>query len=207
MRAEAIPSYLEDILSALNPDGSLTIRDTPPQISCRTLPSPLSELEARFYYAGLSMPLVARSSTTPWEVPTGPETYQKWQELLAAIDKPFHSDWKDDVASKREALLDSIKLKELGPASRHPIGKIWKDLGTKVRDLLASMEVKWSSIQVCRIGWEEWPIPVILWIGVKPGSLSGEYGLVVASECHKLLVEHDITDVDVEITESVVTRL
>ena len=40
-----------------------------------------------------------------------------------------------------------------------------------------------------------------------PGSLSGEYGVVVTSECNKLLVEHDITDVDVEIRESIVRWL
>ena len=209
MRGEPIPSHLEALLLALNPDGSLTIRDTPPQTSCRTLPSPLSELEARFYYTGLySAPtLVARSSTTPWEVPTSPETYQKLQELLAALNKPYDLDWRDDVTSKRGALLDSIKLKGLNPAGSHPLSKVWEDnLGPKVRALLDSMEVKWTSINVLRIGREEWFIPAILWIGVLPGSLSGEYGVVVASECHKLLIEYDITDVDVEICESVVRR-
>ena len=94
MRGVPIPYHLEALLLALDPDGSLTIRDTPPQVSYRVLPSPLSELEAKFYYAGLfSAPiLVARSRTTPWEVPTGPDTYQKLQELLAAINKPFDLD-------------------------------------------------------------------------------------------------------------------
>ena len=91
MRGEPIPSHLEALLLALNPDGPLTLRDIPPHAFCRTLPSPLSELEAKFYCAGLfsAPPLVARSSTTPLEVPTSPETYQKLQELLAAINKPF----------------------------------------------------------------------------------------------------------------------
>ena len=108
-----IPSYLTALLSALNPDGSLTVRDTTPQASCRVLPSPLSELEAKFYYAGLfAAPiLVARTSTAPWKVPTGPETYQKLQELRATINKPFDLDREAEIASKREALLDSIKSK------------------------------------------------------------------------------------------------
>ena len=91
MRGEPIPSHLEALLLALNPDGFLTLRDIPPHAFCRTLPPPLSELEAKFYYAGLfsAPPLVARSSTTPLEVPTSPETYQRLQELLAAINKPF----------------------------------------------------------------------------------------------------------------------
>jgi hypothetical protein len=39
-----------------------------------------------------------------------------------------------------------------------------------------------------------------------PASLSGGYGVVVASKCQELLVECDIGDVNVEITKSVVTR-
>ena len=64
-----------------------------PQTSCRTLPSPLSELEAKFYYAGLhSAPvLVARTGTTPWEVPTGPGTYQKLEELR--VSSTAHPTW------------------------------------------------------------------------------------------------------------------
>jgi len=65
------------------------------------------------------------------------------------------------------------------------------------------MEVKWNGADPFRIGWEEWItfVPAVLWIGVDPGSLSGDYGAVVASECHRLLVEHGITDVSVEIRE------
>jgi hypothetical protein len=45
--------------------------------------------------------------------------------------------------------------------------------------------------------------PVVLWIGVTPGSLSGKDGAVVVSKCCTLLDEHEITDVEVEIRESV----
>lgn len=47
---------------------------------------------------------------------------------------------------------------------------------------------------------------MIVWIGVMPGSLSGADGVVVASKCREFLVENDITDVEVEIHESVVIR-
>lgn len=67
------------------------------------------------------------------------------------------------------------------------------------------MKVEWTSLDVVRIGdADEWFAPVILWIGVSPASLSGHDGLDVAYKCRKLLVEHDITDVDVEIRESIV---
>jgi hypothetical protein len=48
--------------------------------------------------------------------------------------------------------------------------------------------------------------PVILWIGVQPASLSGDYGATVACQCRDLLVTNEIIDVEVEIRESVVTR-
>ena len=139
------------------------------------VPSPPSEMEAKNYYAGLpSRPiLVARSSTTPWKPPTGPE-----------------ADWE---------------LKELGPASSHALSKVWENgLAREVITLLDSMKVKFTSIDIVRIGTaEEYPFPVILWIGVTPGSLSGEDGVVVVSKCRGLLEKNNITDVDVEIRESV----
>ncbi|KAN0109281.1 hypothetical protein V8E52_009465 [Russula decolorans] len=47
---------------------------------------------------------------------------------------------------------------------------------------------------------------VVLWIGVKPGSLSYEQGIEVALQCKRLLLEYGINDVDVEIRQSEVIR-
>ncbi|KAG9312654.1 hypothetical protein JVU11DRAFT_7070 [Chiua virens] len=43
---------------------------------------------------------------------------------------------------------------------------------------------------------------VILWIGVRSKSLSGYSGLELALGCQRILFEHNILDVDVEIRES-----
>ncbi|CAA7263668.1 unnamed protein product [Cyclocybe aegerita] len=141
-------------------------------------PSPPSEREAMLYYVGLpSTPLlVARTGSTPWEEVYGP--------------------WGHNVR------------KDLRVVGNHLIQDVWEDnLALKVMDLLDSMKVKWTSLDVVRIGIvEEDFAPVILWIGVIPTSLSGEDGVVAAYKCHELLVESNITDVDVEIRESVVTR-
>lgn len=68
--------------------------------------------------------------------------------------------------------------------------------------------MKWTSTDVVRIGNAgESSAPVILWIGVMPESLSGDDGIVVAHKCRELFEEHGITDVEVEIRESVVTRM
>ncbi|THU84852.1 hypothetical protein K435DRAFT_397583 [Dendrothele bispora CBS 962.96] len=142
----------------------------------------MSMTEAAFYYAGLpSAPiLIARTSTTPWKAPTGPEAY--------------------------------LRRKELRPVGRHALVEVWEDnLAFKIHALLKN--VMWTSTDIVRIGYADElelpsapPPPVILWIGVMPESLSSEDGFVVASKCKKLLEEHGITDVDVEIRESVVTR-
>jgi len=128
--------------------------------------SPISEEEAKYYYRGLPScpPLVARTSTTPWD--------------------------RQD--------------KELMPAGGHALCKVWEDgLDLKAFDLFESREVDWTSVDIVRIGPEgEYRNPVILWVGVTPGTLSHDDGLVVAHKCKELLEEHDITDVDVEIRES-----
>ncbi len=136
----------------------------------------MSEMEAKFYYAGLpSAPvLVARTSTTPWELPTDPEACPK--ELRPAGNHALKEAWRGDLSSKLLALLDSMKVK-------------W-----------TSTDIVRIGIA------EEYFHPVILWIGVTPASLSGKDGVVVASKCRELLVEYDIDDVDVEIRESVVTH-
>ena len=139
---------------------------------------PQSELEAEVYYAGLpSTPvLVARTGSTPWEEPTGQFAY--------AVPK------------------------DLRPVGKHSLKEVWEDnLAPKLHTLLDSMKVMWTSTDVVRIGIvEESSAPVILWIGVMPASLSRNDGLNVASKSKELLIEHHITDVDVELRESVVTR-
>ena len=135
-------------------------------------------MEAIFYYSGLpSGPvLVARTGATLWKAPTGPEAYRVIRELRAVGNHALKQVWEDDLALKLHTILNS-------------------------------MEVKWTSTDVVRIANEgESSAPVILWIGVIPKSLSGDDGVIVASKCRELLVEFNITDVDVEIRESVVTR-
>ncbi|KAG9079472.1 hypothetical protein FRC06_007706, partial [Ceratobasidium sp. 370] len=110
--------------------------DIPPlENSSPTLPSPPSQMEAMHYYAGLpSAPvLVARTSTTPWKVPTSPEAHQK--------------------------------LKELHPVGNHALREVWGNkLAPKIQDLLDSMKVKWTSLDILRIGYAGEDFAPILWI-------------------------------------------
>ena len=150
----------------------------PPQSSSSTFPSPPSGMEAKFYYAGL---------------PSAPRL----------VARTGTTSW--EASTGPEAYRE---VKELRPVGNHALTGVWNsNLAPKVFVLLDSMEVKWTSIDIVRIGKSgESSAPVILWIGVMPASLSGERGVVVASKCREPLVEFDIDDVDVEIRESVVTR-
>ncbi|KAF8606534.1 hypothetical protein BDV93DRAFT_520820 [Ceratobasidium sp. AG-I] len=146
--------------------------------SASSPPAPLSE-EALFYYYGLpsSPQLVGRSGTTPWEAPSGFEAYHR--------------------------------PKVLGTVGRHAIKDIWEDrLSPELIKHLDLTKVDWTSIDVVRIGYvEDSCPPVVVWIGVRPGSLSMVAGTQVAQDCHYILKMFGIDDVDVEIRESLVAPL
>ena len=110
-----------------------------------------------------------------WEVPTGPKAY--------------------------------LRHKELRVVGNHAIKDVWEGvLSLEVHTLLKSMKINWTSIDIVRIGYEgESSAPVILWIGVIPESLSGGVGIIVSHRCRSILEQNRITDVDVEIRESVIT--
>ncbi|KAF9510462.1 hypothetical protein BS47DRAFT_1348022 [Hydnum rufescens UP504] len=84
--------------------------------------------------------------------------------------------------------------KELRPVFGHSLNNIWKDFGPKLCDFLDSMGVLWTTIDVVRfvnVGKGEAVGPVVLWIR---GTLD-------------LLEKFGISDVEVEIRESIYTRL
>ncbi|KAF8917443.1 hypothetical protein CPB85DRAFT_199393 [Mucidula mucida] len=142
-------------------------------------PIDLTEVEKKVYYYGLcSSPiLVARSGTIPWEAPSGPEAYHRPKELRIAGDHKIAEVWEDDLALKVEGILNE-------------------------------KQVQWTSMDVVRIGYaDESSAPVVLWLGVKPRSLSPEDGVVVVAQCKELLAAYVILDVDVEIRESDVFTL
>lgn len=105
-----------------------------------------------------------------------------------------------------EAPIGSEGLKELRAVGKHVLEEVWEDnLAFKLHALLDLMDVKWTSTDVVRIGKTgSSSAPVILWIGVMPGS--GREGVVAAFKCRELLTEYSIADVEVEIRESIVTR-
>ena len=136
-------------------------------------PAHPSDQEANLYYYGLpSRPVLVARTGSPWDAPTSPDQYPR--------------------------------PKQLRIVGRHEISDVWEDnLALKIHAVLEEKEVDWSSTDVIRIGYVDEPHGnVILWIGVRPGSLSRQVGINVASQLKKVLLDHDISDIDVEIRES-----
>jgi hypothetical protein len=96
-------------------------------------------------------------------------------------------------------------------SGKYILQEVWEDdLALKLHAHLDSMtrKAKWSSTDVVRIlNTADSSSSVVLWIGVMPGSLHGDDGVVVASKCLDILRQNDVADVEVEIRESVVTLL
>ena len=138
------------------------------------VPHTPSTVEAKFYYYGLpSQPiLVARSSTNVWVEPTGPEAYHI--------------------------------PKEASPIGLHPLQDIWEaTIGPALIHYLNFKGVQCTSLDPLRMGYVSDPSPpVIIWIGVVPGSLSAEDGVAVAAHCKVMLSGYNIDDVHIEIRES-----
>ncbi|KAJ7480076.1 hypothetical protein B0H11DRAFT_2422910 [Mycena galericulata] len=102
-----------------------------------------------------------------------------------------------------------VAPKRAPPRRKHTLQEVWNGkLAPKIHNVLDTMEtLLWTSTNVVHIvNAGESSGPVIVWIGVIPGSLSGTKGVVVAAKCRDLLLEFKVTDVEVEIRESVITR-
>ena len=168
-------------MNSPNSDISQLSIDSDPSSSTSSFPSySVPTLEGMFYYSGLcsSPRLVYRTGTTPWTMPAGPEAYRP--------------------------------SKELRPVFGHKLGFVWGDLGPRVCHLLDSQGVFWTSIDVVRfirVGEGEPLSPVVLWIGVVPGTLLGEDARASADACLDLLKEFGCDDVEIEFRESIYNTL
>ena len=139
----------------------------------------VTKFESQVYYKGLPSqpPLIATTIPGPIEVPTGMEAY-------------------------------SI-LKQLRCIGDHPLALVWDaGLALELRHALNTMGLDWTSLDLVRIGKVgEHSCPAIVWIGVKPGTLTFERGSEVAINCQKLVNNSvGVGSHYVEIRESCVMR-
>jgi hypothetical protein len=150
-----------------------------PNYNLNIPPFPNDDHEAHSYYYGLpSKPILVYRTGTPWTRPSGPEAY--------------------------------CVPKEARPVFNHSIVGAWDELGPQVSNYLDSVNVMWTTIDVVRFNEVEKvpgpPEAPVLWIGVKPGSLSHEDAEIAAFGCEGLLKKFKLTDVEVAFRESLFTR-
>ena len=144
-----------------------------PQSMAPPLPSPPGELERKRYYNG---------------IPSGAPLVARSSTFV--WEEPS---WPD--GSPKEKWL-------------HPLGQQysqsdhWGAVLEESMTILDSKGVKVTSIDLLSFGYEEEERLPIMWVGVKPNSLSGEDGVQAAIECKKVLDKYGLIDVHCEIRES-----
>ncbi|KDN36430.1 hypothetical protein RSAG8_10822, partial [Rhizoctonia solani AG-8 WAC10335] len=102
-----------------------------------------------------------------------------------------------------------LNPKECSPVGPHHLNQVWEGIILPAMDeYLMGEGVQYTSLDPVRIGTaDESSPPVIIWIGVIPGSLSAERGIEVAVHCRSILTNHTSTldDIHIEIRASQVT--
>ncbi len=143
------------------------------------LPSPLSKDEIFMFFAGMpSFPRLIARTGAPWKAPpVGPEAYPHKREFR--------------VVGEHAIAAPAVWEKQVGPA---------------ILKVLDEENVQWNTVDVHRIHYvnfdDESPFPVVVCIGVKLGTLSGEDGARVAKRCQQVLDDFGLSDVEVTIKAS-----
>ena len=141
----------------------------------------VSEFEASSYYLGISddppvLLYCTGSDKYPFVEPKGFEAYRTFKSACGVYGTPLNA--------------------------------IWKTVGPLVRNLLRAQMIRWTSIDVARFVTygdynEETPGPVIIWIGVYPGSTAADTAHNLSKNILGLLKDYEVMDVEVEWRESI----
>ena len=95
--------------------------------------------------------------------------------------------------------------KELHCVGQHSLCDVWEGkVDIAMHSYLVRHNIPYTSLDPVRIGFDG-SAPVIIWVGVKPGSLSAERGVEISIGLRAFLVEYGIEDVHIEIRESIVS--
>ena len=93
-----------------------------------------------------------------------------------------------------------------------PLNKVWDTVGPQIRDLVKDRQVRYSSIDPVRfVTYGEDDVgtlgPVVIWVGVYPGSTSPDTAHEVSQDILALLVQNGVQDAVVEWREAVPLKL
>ncbi|KAI9443958.1 hypothetical protein H4582DRAFT_1918198 [Lactarius indigo] len=127
----------------------------------------------------------------------------------------YRSDFLTTPFLKPVGRYPSTPVKSLRGVFDTPLNGVWDTVGREIRDLIKARNIKWSSIDPARF-FTHGPLgeresgslgPVVIWIGVIPGSTSSDTAHEVSQEILALLLKNGVKDAVVEWREAVLQRL
>ncbi|KAI9512446.1 hypothetical protein F5148DRAFT_973579 [Russula earlei] len=150
----------------------------------------------------------------------GPDAYERasyYNGITGDGDHPelvYRSDSLTMPFPKPVGRFAHVPIKSLRGVFGTPLNKVWDTVGPQIRDIIKAQKIQWSSISLARFfthgppGEEKGSLgPVVIWIGVLPGSTSPDTAHDVSQQILALLRKHEVEGVVVEWTEAVSQRL
>ncbi|KAG8815018.1 hypothetical protein FRC17_000886 [Serendipita sp. 399] len=145
-----------------------------------------------------------------------PDEYERttyYNGITGDDDHPelvYRSDFLTTPFPKPTGRYAHVPVKSIRGVFGTSLNGVWHIVGPQIRDLVKSCKVHWSSIDPARFfthgppGEEEQGTlgPVVIWIGVKPGSTSPETAHDVSQQILALLQEKGVDNVVVEWREA-----
>ncbi|KAF8642055.1 hypothetical protein AX16_009711, partial [Volvariella volvacea WC 439] len=163
---------------------SLQPSDTATSLSTVASIHSVSEDEAKIWYSGVSPDpplLVFRTGRDkhPWVEPKGLEAYRTFKSVRGVFG--------------------------------HALKTVWKTVGRQTLDLLKDRNIRYTSVDPARFitygdADKEIPGPVVVWVGVYPGSTDADTAFDLSKEILALLASVDIYDVEVEWREAIYSK-
>src|SRR5712672_3627655 len=125
----------------------------------------------------------------------------------------YRSDFRTTLFPRPAGRFTNLRIKSLRGVFDTPLNDVWETVGPKIVELIKAWKVDWSSVDPARFftelpGEEEKASlgPVVIWVGVIPGSTSSDTAHEVSQEILALLQEHGVKDVVVEWRKAVLQR-
>ncbi|KAI5993685.1 hypothetical protein EDC04DRAFT_2910737 [Pisolithus marmoratus] len=130
-------------------------------------------------------------------------------------DLVYRSDFLTTPFPKPVGRYAHIPVKSLRGVFDTLLNGVWDTVGPQIRDLIKAQKIDWSSIDPARFfthallgeGAKGSLGPVVIWVGVVPGSTSADTAHEVSKEILALLQKNGVVDVVVEWREAVLQRL
>ena len=151
----------------------------------------------------------------------GPDEYERtsyYNGITGDGDHPdlvYRSDFLTTPFPKPVGRHAHIPVKSLRGVFDTPLNGVWDAVGPQIRDLIKARKINWSSIDPARF-FTHAPLgeeakgslgPVVIWVGVTPGSTSADTAHEVSQEILTLLRKNGVDGAVVEWREAVPQKL